>query len=244
MTRPLAVDLCCGLSGWGDGLIAEGWRVRGYDIEDMFTFFGIPPPPAHFELVIQNVLSLRGANVADADLLVASPPCQFFSYTAMPWKRAKILAAQVRADSERLKDELAIFDACFRIQREASEAAGRQIPLVVENVCGAQKWVGRAKWHYGSYYLWGDVPALMPIVVKAQKVPGFRFTRVAGQQLAGIKMGGDWFSGYGGGFGWDCSQMRQHSSKSPARKAASAMIAKIPFELAQHIAWVWKPKED
>jgi len=34
--------------------------------------------------------------------------------------------------------------------------------MVVENVKGAQPWVGRAKWHYGSFYLWGDVPALMP----------------------------------------------------------------------------------
>ena len=47
-------------------------------------------------------------------------------------------------------------DACFRIAAEAG------IPIVVENVKGAQPWVGRAKWHYGSYYLWGDVPALMP----------------------------------------------------------------------------------
>ena len=40
--------------------------------------------------------------------------------------------------------------------------------MVVENVKGAQKWVGRARWHYGSYYLWGDVPALMPIIVRRQ----------------------------------------------------------------------------
>jgi hypothetical protein len=31
------------------------------------------------------------------------------------------------------------------------------------------------------------------------------------------------------------------SSKSPARKAASARIAKIPFPLAQYIAQVFKP---
>lgn len=70
----------------------------------------------------------------------------------MPWKRAKALPPP--------SNEL--FDACFRIQREASEAARRYIPLIVENVKGTQPWVGRAKWHFGSYYLWGDVPALMP----------------------------------------------------------------------------------
>lgn len=47
------------------------------------------------------------------------------------------------------------------------------IPLIVENVCGAQKWVGRARWHFGSFYLWGDVPALMPNVLsrKSQHLP-------------------------------------------------------------------------
>jgi hypothetical protein len=58
-----------------------------------------------------------------------------------------------------------LFNECFRIQREASFAAGRHIPLVVENVRGAQPWVGRARWNFGSFYLWGDVPALMPMTL-------------------------------------------------------------------------------
>lgn len=80
----------------------------------------------------------------------------------MPWKRAKLLGAVTRLCPLRLEKELALFKACFRLQREASEAAKRFIPLVVENVRGAQAWVGPAKWNYGSFYLWGDVPALMP----------------------------------------------------------------------------------
>jgi hypothetical protein len=66
-----------------------------------------------------------------------------------------------------------LFDACFHIQREACEAAGHHIPMVVENVKGAQPWVGRAAWHYGSYYLWGDVPALMPFThsTKVEDLP-------------------------------------------------------------------------
>jgi hypothetical protein len=44
-----------------------------------------------------------------------------------------------------------------------------------ENVRGAQPWVGRSRWNFGSFHLWGDVPALMPIAKKAIKVPGFRF---------------------------------------------------------------------
>lgn len=56
------------------------------------------------------------------------------------------------------------------------------MPIVVENVCGAQKWVGRARAHYGSFYLWGDVPALLPIPLK-------RGVKVGGLDWNGFKRG-------------------------------------------------------
>src|SRR4029077_12847901 len=84
------------------------------------------------QLVLQDVLTLHGSQFRNAAVIVASPPCQAYSYRAMPWKRAKALPPP----------SYELFDACFRIQREASEAAGRYIPLVVENVRGAEKWVG------------------------------------------------------------------------------------------------------
>lgn len=42
-------------------------------------------------------------------------------------------------------------------------------------------------------------------------------------------------------FGWKKPGTSSHST---ARKAASAHIAKIPFELARHIARVWYPAGD
>ena len=33
MSKPLAIDLFCGLGGWAEGLLAHGWRVVGFDIE-------------------------------------------------------------------------------------------------------------------------------------------------------------------------------------------------------------------
>ena len=62
----------------------------------------------------------------------------------------------------------ALFNACFRIQREASEAAGRHIPMVVENVKGAQPWVGRAQANFGSFYLWGDVRSVGGRIITLQ----------------------------------------------------------------------------
>ena len=211
--KPLAIDLFCGLGGWTEGLLAEGYDVVGFDIEQ--HAYGEHRYPA--QLVIQDVLTLHGRQFRDATLIVASPPCQAYSYRAMPSKRAKALPPPCNG----------LFDACFRIQREASEAAGRRIPLVVENVRGAQPWVGRARWNFGSFYLWGDVPALMPMV-KGRKNGGGSWFKVAHNTTSGKGQNPDGRKqpGIGG---------PRHNGK-----AASAMIAKIPLPLSRHIAAVYR----
>jgi C-5 cytosine-specific DNA methylase len=225
--NPLAIDLFCGLGGWTEGLMAEGYDVIGFDIER--HQYGEHRYPA--QLVLQDVLTLHGRQFRDATLIVASPPCQAYSYRAMPWKRAKALPPP----------DNSLFEACFRIQREASGAAGHHIPLVVENVRGAQPWVGRSRWNFGSYHLWGDVPALMPMTLKSGiKVGGLDWNkRIPGQAFnthaeRAIKQGGDLFQIPG-------SISRTTGSKSPRRKAAAALIAKIPLPLSRHIARYWMP---
>ncbi len=284
MSKPLAIDMFCGLGGWTVGLIDAGFDVVGFDIERW-------PYPG--QLVLQDCSTLHGSQFRGAVLIVASPPCQAYSYRAMPWKRAKALPPP--------SNEL--FESCFRIQREACEAAGHHIPMVIENVRGAQKWVGRAKWHYGSYYLWGDVPALMPFTGgRSVKVSGLNwsgsdkpdykaeaFNSTAARRLrdAYKNNGGNWFnvahnteSGVNrnpvhdgvkqagqnwsrlketgevsphwrmegvkqGGRGWhypDSMNVR-FSSRSAARKIASAEIARIPYPLARWIGECYLPRE-
>lgn len=258
--KPLAIELFCGTFGWGAGFIAEGFDVVGFDIMDVERELGIPRTPG-CQLVIQDVLTLHGSQFKDAAMLVGSSPCQEFSYRAMPWKRAKALGPPVLG--------MELFSAQFRIQREASEAAGRHIPLVVENVMGAQKWVGRAAWHYG-FYLWGDVPALMPVRFSGHKVPGFRFDGAGGSfqsaAVNGTKTVGhvnkrdghthtrhltnqaehDGVKGAADQLGgdrrtWFDGGLTKHGSKSNARRRASALIAKIPLPLARHIARAYYP---
>jgi C-5 cytosine-specific DNA methylase len=229
--KPLMIDLFAGLGGWADGGLAEGYDVVGFDIER--HAYGDHKYPA--QLVLQDVLTLYGSQFKDVDLIVASPPCQEFSYMAMPWKRAKQIARALRGQDEFPQDyagsrtvaELtALFDACFRIQREASEAAGKHIPMVVENVRGAQEWVGRSRWAYGSFHLFGDVPALMPM-----RLDG-------GIKVTGLNWSKHGTPGYAEGPG------RCFTDSAFAKiggKAASAMIAKIPLTLARHIARVYHP---
>ncbi len=278
---PLAIDLYCGLGGWTEGMLAEGYDCIGFDVER--HDYGSGGYPA--QLVLQDVLTLHGSQFKDAALIVASPPCQAYSYRAMPWSRAKALPPP----------DNSLFEACFRIQREACAAAGRHIPLVVENVRGAQKWVGRARAWYGSYYLWGDVPALMPIARSVQKFnpdgtahsPGSWFAVADSKNRGSKNNGGSWFGvgspgqkelgrnpvnqpaacfsspetslqagdgikHHASGAAWfdgAPDKMLGHAgpakywSGSNARKAASAMIARIPFTLARHIAASWKPRD-
>jgi hypothetical protein len=277
--KPLAIDLFCGLGGWTEGLLAEGYDVVGFDIErhryparalpdsdgrkvgtdgvdfnnpregssknrsfnyaneclvrDAPLTGGWMEYPA--QLVIQDVLTLHGRQFKDAALIVASPPCQAYSYRAMPWKRAKALPPP----------DNTLFESCFRIQREACEAAGRHIPLVVENVRGAQKWVGRARWNYGSFYLWGDVPALMvarpyshqskygKICLSPEEWQRAQNGEAVVHPHNGRKApaGTQWFND--GPRTPD--SLASMGGKSKARKAASAMIAKIPLPLSRHI---------
>ena len=211
--KPLAIDLFCGLGGWTEGLLAEGYRVVGFDIER--HHYGEAEYPS--QLVLQDVLTIHGRQFKDAALIVASPPCQEYSYMAMPWSKAKAIEQEYLSGVRDVKQLTALFDACFRIQREASEAAGHYIPMVVENVRGAQKWVGRSRWNVGPYHFWGDTPALWPFL-KAQKDTA-------------------WFREAG-------SSARKHSSGSPARKKWSAEIAKIPIEVSRHVASAWRPHGD
>ena len=81
------IDLFCGLGGWAEGFLAEGYFVVGFDIER--HDYGTGGYPA--QLVLQDVLTLHGSQFKDAAIIVASPPCQAYSYRAMPWKRAKEL---------------------------------------------------------------------------------------------------------------------------------------------------------
>ena len=192
--KPLCIDLFCGLGGWSDGFLAEGYDCVGFDMER--HDYGTGGYPG--QLVLQDVLTLHGSQFRNASVIVASPPCTEFSYRGR-YGRKKNLPPPVLG--------IELFNACFRIAQEAN------VPLVVENVVWAQPFVGQARAHWGSQYLWGDIPAVLPIRLSHEGRKG---------NHAGLRS-------------------RSAGSRSAKRKQMTAELSKIPFALSQHIARVFKP---
>ena len=225
--KPLCIDLYCGLGGWTHGFLAEGWDVIGFDIE-RHEYDGEKYPA---QLVLQDVRTIGGEQFRNADMIVASSPCQEFSYRAMPWKRAKALPPPFFG--------MELFAQAARIQAEAIAAAGRHIPMIQENVRGAQPWVGKAVAHFGSFYLWGDVPAILP-QAGPRKNGGngswfYGNAATGGNPARGITVG------EAGTKAAAVSTLPVTATRALSRKAASAKIAKIPEPLARHIARVYCP---
>src|ERR1017187_749694 len=111
--KPICIDLFCGLGGGAEAGRAEGYECIGYDIEAHDYGTGGYPGT----LIPRDVRSIHGSEFKDAAVIVASPPCQAYSYRAMPWSRAKALPPP----------DNTLFNDCWRIQCEASEAAGHHI---------------------------------------------------------------------------------------------------------------------
>ena len=198
--KPVVIDLCCGLGGWSAGFLAEGWDAIGFDIEK--HEYGDKRYPGH--LILKSILQINGYDLRAVNpaLVVASPPCREYSYMAMPWQRGKRISGALRgecpfpegyAGSRTLAELTALYDACLRIAWQIG------CPIVLENVRGAQPWVGRAKAHFGSYYLWGDVADVGGRVVRADAPAFGSFTRTTRRGMKanpdGTEHGqGSWFA--------------------------------------------------
>lgn len=69
MSKPLAIDMFCGLGGWTEALLDEGYYVVGFDVER--HEYGPHRYPA--QLVLQDVRTLHGAQFRDAALIAKIP---------------------------------------------------------------------------------------------------------------------------------------------------------------------------
>ena len=131
------LDLCSGTGGW-----VAPWREAGHEVItlDIDPRFGCD--------LTMDVRELTRDHLPWApDVILASPPCQEFSRLDQPWCRAR----------NPPPPDMALVEACQRI--------GGWAPLfVLENVRGAIPYLGRHRWRWGPFYLWGKFPLPGPPV--------------------------------------------------------------------------------
>lgn len=132
---PICLDLFCGSGGWASGFISVGYRVIGFDIVPQMEYPG--------ELIIQSVTTIDPTRFEGiVDVLVASPPCQEFSRHDQPWTLKR----------NPPPPDMTLVEATRRLR----DAIKPRI-FIMENVRGAQRWLGKAAIRRGSFYLWGDI---------------------------------------------------------------------------------------
>jgi hypothetical protein len=135
------LDLFCGRLGWSKAFLARGWKVTAIDLI-------VPHLADPVIFVQQDVMALTADFCRGFDFICASPPCQEFSKFGMPnfYPNPPYPSLGIKL---------------FNHTREMCEASG--VPYVMENVWGAQKFVGDAVAHGGPFFVWGTgVPAILP----------------------------------------------------------------------------------
>lgn len=185
------LDLFCGRWGWSKAFAARGWECVGVDLVEL------PEIPQGCTFLKGDILKLDWSQwETKFDFICASSPCEQFS--TMRNFRPPIP-----------HPELGI--RLFNHTREICEASG--VPYVMENVAGAQRFVGKATGHAGSFYLWGNsVPPILPHCRKG---------------MTELAMG---LREHKGKHGWNV----RHNGKKGQTDAAQA--AMIPPELANTVA--------
>jgi hypothetical protein len=143
------VDLFSGLEGASAAMRDRGWEILTVDIDASFR-------PS----VVADVSHLPLRASLRPDLLWASPPCEEFAKTSMPWHRPAP------------EPSLALVKATVR----AIETLEPQW-WVVENVRGAVPWLrpflGSHLTRLGPIYLWGHLPPLLlasPVHVRKERL--------------------------------------------------------------------------
>lgn len=153
------LDLFCGRWGWSRAFAARGWECIGVDLHPQRETM-----PNRCNFWHCDVLNVLPRWLDSFDFIVASSPCEQFSVHGMKNFHPNPAFPEVGVK-------------LFNHTRQLCESSG--LPYVMENVRAAQRFVGDAVGHAGSFYLWGSgVPAILPKGLKKG------FTRAGGRYRA------------------------------------------------------------
>lgn len=202
------LDLFCGRWGWSRAFAARGWECVGVDLVQPHE---IPEGCQFWQfdvLTVSEAIYSRGF-----DAIIGSSPCENFSLFRMPHFHPNPAYPELGIE-------------LFNHARKLCWKSG--LPWLLENVAGAQEFVGNAINHCGPFYLWGTlVPPILPQGIRKNMVMG------NSQLVNELKRNGDReaIKKYRRQF-----DLTWNSSKSKERKEATAKAATIPTELANCVA--------
>lgn len=127
------VDLCSGTKSASWAMRELDWQVISIDIDPDFE------PD-----IVADVRNFTYQGVLPIDLVWASPPCNEFALWEQPkqWHNRAI-------------PDRTIWQACLRIIEEIQPKY-----YCIENVKGAQYWMGKATQIINPWYLWTNLPHL------------------------------------------------------------------------------------
>lgn len=138
---PRMLDLFCGRFGWSRAFAARGWECVGIDLVEPAEI------PDGCVFIRRNVLEIDVDFVRTFDFVCASSPCEEFSVHTMKHFHPNPPFPDMGI-------------ALFCYTRRMLERSG--VRFVMENVRGAERFVGQAAHRCGPFYLWGNaVPPLM-----------------------------------------------------------------------------------
>lgn len=146
----LMIDLCCGLKGASEPFRLKKWDIITLDIEPLFN------PD-----IIADVRSWQYSG-PHVNFIWASPPCDDYSRTSMPWTRAR----------HPQSPDMSIFLGCLRVIKQIKADY-----WLLENVRGAvpyfMPFIGKPRLISGPFYLWGFFPDIPKIKLAYKKKESF-----------------------------------------------------------------------
>lgn len=154
-TKPICIDLFCGYGGWARGFLDAGYRVIGFDNEARCA----RRYPGEF--VLADVRNLDGRRFRGARVIVASPPCIWFSLVRVTGRdptRGMILIREAKRIIEEARPDIWIIENVRGAYRAITAELGPPIHRGLHNQ---------------AYWFWGNPPpTIMPRVLKRDTSAG------------------------------------------------------------------------